>query len=64
MYVVENLVLCNMDIVFNQLFCFKETNLKRDVSRLEREAAAARSEARAAEARALQLQRLLDAQAE
>ncbi|KAL0839162.1 hypothetical protein ABMA28_017130 [Loxostege sticticalis] len=64
MYVVENLVLCNMVIVFNQLFCFKETNLKRDVSRLEREAAAARSEARAAEARALQLQRLLDAQAE
>ncbi|KAL0839161.1 hypothetical protein ABMA28_017130 [Loxostege sticticalis] len=42
----------------------EETNLKRDVSRLEREAAAARSEARAAEARALQLQRLLDAQAE
>ncbi|XP_060803486.1 uncharacterized protein LOC106129295 isoform X2 [Amyelois transitella] len=42
----------------------KEANLKREVSRLEREAAAARGEARAAEARALQLQTLVDAQAE
>ncbi|KAM3962593.1 LOW QUALITY PROTEIN: uncharacterized protein ACR2FA_003219 [Aphomia sociella] len=42
----------------------KEANLKREVSRQEREAAAARGEARAAEARALQLQRLVDAQAE
>lgn len=45
-------------------FAIKEANLKREVSRLEKEAAAARSEARAAEARALQLQRMLDAQAE
>lgn len=37
---------------------------KRDVELLEREAAAARGEARAAEARALQLQRLVDAQTE
>lgn len=45
-------------------FAIQEANLKREVSRLEKEAAAARSEARAAEARALQLQRMLDAQAE
>ncbi|CAH2048355.1 unnamed protein product, partial [Iphiclides podalirius] len=42
----------------------EETHLRAEVCRLEREAAAARGEARAAEARALQLQRLLDAQAE
>ncbi|CAG5038354.1 unnamed protein product [Parnassius apollo] len=42
----------------------EEAQLRREVGRLEREAAAARGEARAAEARALQLQRLLDAQAE
>ncbi|KAI5639105.1 hypothetical protein NE865_08305 [Phthorimaea operculella] len=42
----------------------EEANLKKEVTRLEREAAAARGEARAAEARALQLQRLVDAQAE
>lgn len=36
-------------------------SLRVDVSRLEREAAAARGEARAAEARALQLQKQLDA---
>ncbi|XP_052758229.1 uncharacterized protein LOC113519926 isoform X2 [Galleria mellonella] len=42
----------------------RETNLKREVTRLEREAAAARGEARAAEARALQLQRIVDAQTE
>ncbi|KAJ0176871.1 hypothetical protein K1T71_008050 [Dendrolimus kikuchii] len=41
-----------------------EANLKREVNRLEKEAAAARSEARAAEAKALQLQRLLDTQTE
>lgn len=44
-------------------FFFKET-LRREVGRQEREAAAARGEARTAEARALQLQRLVDAQAE
>ncbi|XP_063624623.1 coiled-coil domain-containing protein 74B-like isoform X8 [Cydia splendana] len=42
----------------------EEAKLKTEVSRLEREAAAARGEARAAEARALQLQRLVDAQTE
>ncbi|XP_050350987.1 uncharacterized protein LOC126773828 isoform X2 [Nymphalis io] len=41
-----------------------EEKLRKDVSRAEREAAAARGEARAAEARALQLQRLVDAQAQ
>ncbi|CAK1579871.1 unnamed protein product [Parnassius mnemosyne] len=41
-----------------------EAQLRREVARLEREAAAARVEVRAAEARALQLQRQLDAQAE
>ncbi|GBP33861.1 Coiled-coil domain-containing protein 74A [Eumeta japonica] len=41
-----------------------EGRLRREVGRLEQEAAAARGEARAAEARALQLQRLVDAQAE
>lgn len=38
--------------------------LRREVARQEREAAAARGDARTAEARALQLQRLVDAQAE
>ncbi|XP_045447847.1 uncharacterized protein LOC123656187 [Melitaea cinxia] len=38
--------------------------LRKEVSRAEREASAARGEARAAEARALQLQRLVDAQAQ
>lgn len=42
----------------------QEVKLKREVTRLEKEASSARSEARAAEARALQLQRLVDAQAE
>ncbi|XP_047991896.1 coiled-coil domain-containing protein 74B-like isoform X3 [Leguminivora glycinivorella] len=42
----------------------EEAKLKAEVSRLEREASAARGEARAAEARALQLQRLVDAQTE
>ncbi|CAB3236504.1 unnamed protein product [Arctia plantaginis] len=42
----------------------EETRLKREVARLEREASAARGEARAAEARALQLQTLVDAQTE
>ncbi|XP_026331484.1 uncharacterized protein LOC113238857 [Hyposmocoma kahamanoa] len=41
-----------------------EEALRREVARQEREAAAARGEARSAEARALQLQRLVDAQAE
>ncbi|XP_069359750.1 uncharacterized protein [Maniola hyperantus] len=41
-----------------------EEKLRKEVDRLEKEAAAARGEARAAEARAVQLQRLLDAQAE
>ncbi|XP_052741265.1 uncharacterized protein LOC112047711 isoform X2 [Bicyclus anynana] len=41
-----------------------EEKLRQEVGRLEKEAAAARGEARAAEARALQLQRLVDAQAE
>ncbi|KAL4705196.1 hypothetical protein ACJJTC_013996 [Scirpophaga incertulas] len=42
----------------------EEAKLKRDIIRLELEAGTARCEARAAEARALQLQRLLDAQKE
>ncbi|XP_048478572.1 coiled-coil domain-containing protein 74A isoform X2 [Plutella xylostella] len=42
----------------------EEPRLKQEISRLEREAAAARGAARAAEARALQLQTLVDAQAE
>ncbi|XP_039753402.1 uncharacterized protein LOC120628839 isoform X2 [Pararge aegeria] len=41
-----------------------EDKLRVEVGRLEKEAGAARGEARAAEARALQLQRLVDAQAE
>ncbi|XP_035440195.2 uncharacterized protein LOC118269276 isoform X2 [Spodoptera frugiperda] len=41
-----------------------EAKLKREVTRLEQEASTARSEAKAAEARALQLQLLVDAQTE
>lgn len=41
-----------------------EEKLGKEVSRLEKEAGAARGEARAAEARALQLQRIVDAQAD
>ncbi|XP_072948878.1 uncharacterized protein [Epargyreus clarus] len=44
--------------------CIQETNLRREVSKLEKEAAAARGEARAAEARAVQLQRIIEAQTE
>ncbi|XP_026735151.1 uncharacterized protein LOC113499028 isoform X2 [Trichoplusia ni] len=41
-----------------------ETKLKREVTRLEREASVARGEAKSAEARAEQLQKLVDAQTE